>query len=677
MKRLTCEMCGSTDIIKQDGVYVCQSCGTKYSVEEARKLMIEGTVEVKGTVKIDNNEQIQNYLTMAQNAFESDNYTEAEKYSNKVIELDGQNGRAWKIKGSSASRQNLGSNVSLEKAFSAWTKACEYATAEEKQQLQKEIAGEISSVCGVFIVRWCEDFSNKSNDNFKKSLFDNICNMFNLINNWTNSQNVNFDMSEISKILSRGMYKSAGDGFVNLSNLCHHSYSTLSPEAKSSFLDLGYAILAVLEQAKLFSRSTDEAREIVKTQYNIANILINQIGMQIGNVSKIMEFVHLKSEMEKYTKEKDTISYDNLRNRVISKISGNREQAEKTAAIKKYWADHADQKVEIDQKLSIYEGRLKELDAKIQELEGKKASLYAEKEEKTDAEKSCIEIEKKIDSLNSELGSLGLFKGKRKKEIYNELDSLGINLSDTESIAKRERNERNTQKDSEISVVDSELVPLYEEQKKLKDSMLELNNELTKDRGILPAENLYYIENLGTKEKFTIKAKDYYSKLCEVFLENGLNAFKLLTPKEVGKEIKVFQDVNIERVLTGLGKYHSMGTMYTKEDPNNWESKITECDTYIFAEDEEGSLNAVVIDLPLNKKFEDFSLEGWVKCGSLAMMTLMKNMSMTEGEKQMADLVMSDKPQSFEKDGIIGTIHYISDSRYPSKVHIALVLRHA
>ena len=78
MKRLTCEMCGSTDIIKQDGVYVCQSCGTKYSVEEARKLMIEGTVEVKGTVKIDNNEQIQNYLTMAQNAFESDNYTEAE-----------------------------------------------------------------------------------------------------------------------------------------------------------------------------------------------------------------------------------------------------------------------------------------------------------------------------------------------------------------------------------------------------------------------------------------------------------------------------------------------------------------------------------------------------------------------------------------------------------------------
>ena len=39
MKQLTCEMCGSTDLLKQDGVFVCQSCGCKYSVEEAKKMM--------------------------------------------------------------------------------------------------------------------------------------------------------------------------------------------------------------------------------------------------------------------------------------------------------------------------------------------------------------------------------------------------------------------------------------------------------------------------------------------------------------------------------------------------------------------------------------------------------------------------------------------------------------
>lgn len=46
MKPLVCEMCNSNDLIKIDGVFVCQFCGCKYSVEEARKLM--GTVAVEG-----------------------------------------------------------------------------------------------------------------------------------------------------------------------------------------------------------------------------------------------------------------------------------------------------------------------------------------------------------------------------------------------------------------------------------------------------------------------------------------------------------------------------------------------------------------------------------------------------------------------------------------------------
>ena len=52
MKQLTCEMCGSTELIKESGFFVCQTCGCKYSVEEAKKMMIEGTVDVQGTVKV-------------------------------------------------------------------------------------------------------------------------------------------------------------------------------------------------------------------------------------------------------------------------------------------------------------------------------------------------------------------------------------------------------------------------------------------------------------------------------------------------------------------------------------------------------------------------------------------------------------------------------------------------
>ena len=80
MKQLTCEMCGSTDLIKEDGVFVCQTCGCKYSVEEARKMMIEGTVDVEGTVTVQNSAQLENLLSLAQSSFESKNYAKAEEF---------------------------------------------------------------------------------------------------------------------------------------------------------------------------------------------------------------------------------------------------------------------------------------------------------------------------------------------------------------------------------------------------------------------------------------------------------------------------------------------------------------------------------------------------------------------------------------------------------------------
>ena len=38
MKRLTCEMCGSTELIKQDGLFICKFCGCKYTVVDAKKV---------------------------------------------------------------------------------------------------------------------------------------------------------------------------------------------------------------------------------------------------------------------------------------------------------------------------------------------------------------------------------------------------------------------------------------------------------------------------------------------------------------------------------------------------------------------------------------------------------------------------------------------------------------
>lgn len=92
MKQLTCEMCGSTDLLKQEGCFVCQTCGTKYSVEEAKKMMIEGTVDVSGsTIKVDNSAFVEKYLANARRAMQKEDWEEAEKYYNLVEQNDPSN----------------------------------------------------------------------------------------------------------------------------------------------------------------------------------------------------------------------------------------------------------------------------------------------------------------------------------------------------------------------------------------------------------------------------------------------------------------------------------------------------------------------------------------------------------------------------------------------------------
>ena len=88
MKALKCEMCGSNDVVKQDGLYVCQNCGTKYTVEEAKKLMIEGTVDVKGTVKIDSSSELQNLYKLARMAKIENNTENAAKYYDQILLKD-------------------------------------------------------------------------------------------------------------------------------------------------------------------------------------------------------------------------------------------------------------------------------------------------------------------------------------------------------------------------------------------------------------------------------------------------------------------------------------------------------------------------------------------------------------------------------------------------------------
>ena len=101
MKQLVCEMCGGHDLVKQDGIFVCQNCGTKYSVEEAKKMMVEGTVSVKGTVEVegkvavDKTKDVDKLFVLARREKESGDKWKARRYYSQIEELDPSNWEAY------------------------------------------------------------------------------------------------------------------------------------------------------------------------------------------------------------------------------------------------------------------------------------------------------------------------------------------------------------------------------------------------------------------------------------------------------------------------------------------------------------------------------------------------------------------------------------------------------
>ncbi len=84
MKAIVCEMCNSNDVVKEDGFYICQNCGTKYTAEDAKKLM----VDISGSsVKVDETEKVERYRKLAREARAMRNIHRAGEYYKELVTL--------------------------------------------------------------------------------------------------------------------------------------------------------------------------------------------------------------------------------------------------------------------------------------------------------------------------------------------------------------------------------------------------------------------------------------------------------------------------------------------------------------------------------------------------------------------------------------------------------------
>ena len=532
MKQLTCEMCGGTDLLKQDGVFVCQTCGCKYSVEEARKMM----GEVSSTpVEVKNAAQLENLLNLAKSSFQSKNYAQAENFCNQVIAMDDKNYEAWKLKGEAINFQINSTNQRILEVYNCIMTSYRILSDEEKEVKKYEIIaslkmcfeGEVEFWLGRFeadrptdaaLARVKESYKDSYNkmktafeelglENLKEGYLINFDNFFvgkcNAICNaaWKSTVGYNYYREYFGKlkdpfgrtnrrwiVKGSNLYrptKKIWDTFLsetdNLINLLQFAEKHFNDDTNPKVMEAIYGNIAYFEECVIPSGSWK-----VTTGY--ASRLDSLDQNTLPSVGWIEEYA-LSEAAKKSRKEKA----DDYRKKeaTMPQIAEARQKAkreeERKKRIAEYWEKHAEEKAKLDQEQDELAKQMDTLKTQISAIEQKNDARLGQLREERDKQLLCeVAVDKQravIHNLEEEKHKCGIFKGKEKKAIQARLDNEEKpKLESLEKIANDEKLIHQQKVDAQIAAIQEEGKELREEVAKLKKRSDEITAELTKDR---------------------------------------------------------------------------------------------------------------------------------------------------------------------------------------------------
>lgn len=495
MKKLTCEMCGSTDLVKQDGVFVCQSCGCKYSVEEAKKMMVEGTVEVTGTVKVDNSGAISNYLEMARSAIASGNHKEAESYCNKIIEMDFDNWEAWFLKGKSVGWQSTLASMRVSEAINCFAKASDNCSSENRDKLYAECKQEIQSLQGAIL--------SLRLDNFDRFISDEVLGELGTDIEMIKSTSADFlaKMHSEEKALQYTQFVQMYEvKIVGTWNQVLREYEKEKPYPSdyvfTKLFSDGDIVVDALQLGLTLCRQGDEnlimdiCDQLCAIEYSIIGACSYTVTF-IGGVKRYVKSKELadsaianRHRMIDGWRSQSQAAKNTKRAREIEEQKRVQEQEEKErkARYQAFWKEHAEERAKLETEKEHLNLEIKKIDEQLNPLMSEKKALEERKGKRTPAEQKLFEVKSTIDDLKREKSKLSLFAGKRKKEIQSEVDTLCESINQLELNSKEERETLDSEIAEEIEKIQHSIDDLMEKLSKAEKSRQSIENALSRDR---------------------------------------------------------------------------------------------------------------------------------------------------------------------------------------------------
>ena len=498
MKKIVCELCEGTEFTKENGMFVCHGCGTRYTAEEARGMMREvegdapvvtGTPVVGAPAGNPNQAQIDNILVLATTAYEAQNYAEAENYCNQAIVLDAMCYKAWNLKGKAVGWQSKIDNLRIEEASHSFCKAIDFAPEEEKEELKTQAVEELKRL-GIALISLRKQRFGGSPDEQELNGFtsDKKTILGALLVLLSHGNVVGMPDGYLEQVAT--LMNEAGVAALNMARKAWAGVDHPSQKDLTTYLDWNGNICEVFRQA-IDTCDDDDADDIVRYK-NLIIALKEPIGkssqkQQWNSFWERYEWVNEYSLNDQAVRSRNNevskceAKIKELEKKVADKKAAEAKKAEeeRKARIAAYWEAHAEEKAALDGEKTELNSKVDTLTPQINELE---AQIKAAKPTgDVPSEEETKKIKDQIKELENRRAKLGMFAGKEKKQIGEEIASLNGRVDSLKAKIEEEKKERQAEADKKIAPLQAKVDELRGELDKARKRISAIEAELTKD----------------------------------------------------------------------------------------------------------------------------------------------------------------------------------------------------
>lgn len=412
---IQCEICDSTNLLKQDGAFVCQDCGAKYTTEEIKKMVSGGAAPVAPApvakmeekapeMKPSKDEEIVQLLEWAEKAYAEGNKGAGDTYLGKAIRINSTDRNVIQMclkHGETISRGTL--------------KAMIEETPEKEKTAAYEFAYEIMEKQGMSLgFPFAEsDYERlKGHSGTAQRLLERTIPELKMENFWDIDRLLAIHFKSAIRWMNAYQLPKASDekGLLADTNwgIVHGIFNT------DKYFQEADALIPPSMKAELYKAFCKACDTVLQGTFYITEKTDYRYFEQLKVTEDLMVTTRAMGkrqpiEAKQWGEAKEVrAKYENLLKKIEADVAA-AAAAEKEKRNAAYWAERPEEYGQLNSEKMLLEAKIKK----------------AQNEHQTDPQKKAAEqAQRDINKANYELRGCGIFQGKRKKELAEWIEVL-------------------------------------------------------------------------------------------------------------------------------------------------------------------------------------------------------------------------------------------------------------